>query len=201
VLLILDNRDSFTFNLAQAFSGLGAEVRVESARKLSPRAILALSPERVLIGPGPGRPGPAGPCTDVVRELAGHLPVLGVCLGHQAIATAYGGELVPAAMLRHGGTAPVEHDGKGVFARLANPLTATVYHSLVVDPGSLPPELEISARDEHGDVMGLRHRELPLEGVQFHPEALRTRGGMQLLANFLQVAPKVDTEPGSSPNP
>ncbi len=185
MLLLVDNRDSFTFNLAQLFLGLGAAVRVERARDLTPAAVRALAPERVVIGPGPGGPEQAVPALELVRELAGRLPVFGVCLGHQVLGHAFGARIARARALRHGGVAQVRHDGRGLFAGLASPLRACVYHSLVVLEQGLPAELRVSARDEHGDVMGLRHASLALESVQFHPEALRSEHGRAWARNLL----------------
>ena len=187
MILVLDNRDSFTFNLAHALAGLGADVQVRSARETNLEEIRSLSPERVLIGPGPGKPVENGLSASVVRSLAGEVPILGVCFGHQAIAAAFGSGVASARSLRHGSTARIEHDGHGILRGLPLPFRATVYHSLVVDESELHQELEVSARDEHGDVMGLRHRELSLEGVQFHPEALRSEGATRLFENFLRA--------------
>jgi anthranilate synthase component 2 len=186
VLLLVDNRDSFTFNLAQLFAELGEPVQVERARDLTLERVRALAPGRVLLGPGPGGPDEAGPSVALVRGLAGELPLFGVCLGHQAIGRAFGARIVRARALRHGSVALVHHDGQGLFRGAPDPLRACVYHSLAVDERSLPAELEVSARDEHGDVMGLRHRELPLEGVQFHPEALRSEHGRTWARNLLE---------------
>lgn len=188
MLFFLDNRDSFTFNLVQLLRELGARVHVERARDATLARLRALAPERVLIGPGPGGPDEAGPSVGLVRALGGELPLFGVCLGHQAIGRAFGARIVRAQKLRHGSVALVRHDQRGLFRGLPSPLSACVYHSLVVEEQSLPPELEVSARDEHGDVMGLRHRELSIEGVQFHPEALRSEHGRAWAENLLATA-------------
>lgn len=185
MLLLVDNRDSFTFNLVQLLAELGEQVRVERARDVTLERVRALAPERVLIGPGPGGPDEAGPSVALVRGLMRELPLFGVCLGHQALGRAFGARIVRARTLRHGSVALVRHDGQGLFRGVPDPLCACVYHSLVVDERSLPAELEVSARDEHGDVMGLRHRELPLESVQFHPEALRSEHGRTWAENLL----------------
>jgi anthranilate synthase/aminodeoxychorismate synthase-like glutamine amidotransferase len=185
MLLVLDNRDSFTFNLAQALAVLGARVVVRRAADLSLREVAQLCPERVLIGPGPGRPEAAATSLAVLRQL--DLPMLGVCLGHQALALAYGGRVVRAREPVHGRVVSVEHDGRGVFRHLPSPLCGTRYNSLTVQAESLPDCLEVSARSADGEVLGLRHRQRPLEGVQFHPEAVRSERGLELLANFLRL--------------
>ena len=186
MILVLDNRDSFTFNLVQYLLELGAEVRVERAAELDARSVLELGPAGILIGPGPGRPEKAGCSEALVRELVHHpLPVLGVCLGHQVLATAFGGAVLRSGDLAHGQTRAVRHDGRGVFRGLPNPVRATRYNSLAVDPGRLPECLLVSATAEGGEIMGLRHRSLPFEGVQFHPEAVLPEAGRDLLGNFL----------------
>jgi len=184
VILVLDNRDSFTFNLVQALAALGARVEVRSARGLTAADVARLRPERVLIGPGPGRPEEATCSLETLRAL--DLPMLGVCLGHQALAVAFGGRVERARELVHGRTVPVEHDGAGVFRGLPSPVRFTRYNSLSVVADGLPDCLRVTARSPDGDVMGLRHRERPLEGVQFHPESLRSERGNELLANFLR---------------
>jgi anthranilate synthase component 2 len=186
MILLLDNYDSFTFNLYQALSELGAEVEVHRNDKISVGEVVALLPrlDGVVISPGPCTPTEAGISVALVRELAGAVPILGVCLGHQAIGAAFGGTIVRAPRLMHGKTSLITHDGGGVFAGLPNPLQATRYHSLIVERSSLPPELEITAQAD-GLIMGIRHRTMPVEGVQFHPESILTPTGNDLLANFL----------------
>ena len=195
MLLVLDNYDSFTFNLVQYLGELApeypvaAQLRVERNDALSLEQIRALEPAAILISPGPGDPDQAGVCLEVLRELSPRLPTLGVCLGHQAIAQVYGGRVVRAKQLMHGKTSPVLHGGQGVFSGLANPLTATRYHSLIAERESLPDCLEITAWLDDGTIMGLRHRDYPhLQGVQFHPESVLTQDGHALLANFLRLA-------------
>ncbi len=185
MVVVVDNYDSFTFNLVQYLSELGAEVRVFRNDAIVFTDIEALAPRGVLIGPGPGRPEDSGVSLDVIRD--GSLPVFGVCLGHQAIGQIFGGRVVRAERLMHGRTSPVEHDGRGVFAGLPSPFTATRYHSLVVEPSSLPDVLEASAWTAEGELMGLRHRERPIEGVQFHPESFLTEHGHALLGNWLRA--------------
>ena len=195
MLLVLDNYDSFTFNLVQYLGELAvdhpiaAQVRVERNDALSLEQIDALKPEAVLISPGPGTPADSGVCRAVIRELGPRVPLLGVCLGHQAIAEVFGGAVVRAPELMHGKTSAVHHQGQGVFAGLPQPFTATRYHSLIADRDSLPDCLEVTAWLEGGMVMGLRHRQHPhLQGVQFHPESVLTQDGHRLLANFLSCA-------------
>ncbi len=185
-ILLVDNYDSFTYNLYQYLGELGAEIRVVRNDELSAEAAIALSPERIVISPGPGTPDQAGITLDLIRRAAGRIPVLGVCLGHQALGQAFGGEVRRAPKLMHGKTSQIHHDGRSVFARLPDPFTATRYHSLVVERDSVPESLEISAWTDDGIVMGLRHREYPLEGVQFHPESILTTVGKDLLRNFLE---------------
>lgn len=188
LLLLLDNYDSFTFNLAQYFMELGEEVRVVRNDELSVEKLLALKPERVCISPGPGRPAGAGVTLELIAACAGKLPLLGVCLGHQAIAEHFGGKVVHAPSLMHGKTSAIYHEGVGVFAGLPSPFTACRYHSLTVDPDTLPACLQVTARTEDGVIMGLRHRELDVEGVQFHPEAILTEHGHAMLRNWLRGA-------------
>jgi anthranilate synthase/aminodeoxychorismate synthase-like glutamine amidotransferase len=187
-VLVIDNYDSFVFNLVQYLGELGAEPVVHRHDELSVDEIVDLDPDAVLISPGPGTPDDAGVSNEVIERLAGAKPILGVCLGHQCIGQVFGGEVVRAGTVMHGKTSLVHHDGKGVLAGLPQPFEATRYHSLVVDAGSVPPELEVTARTDDGVVMALRHRELPIEGVQFHPESILTHAGHQLLANFLALA-------------
>ncbi|MGC9158152.1 MAG: anthranilate synthase component II [Terracidiphilus sp.] len=189
MVFVLDNYDSFTYNLVQYLGELGAEVVVRRNDEVTPEEVEALHPERILLSPGPCTPGEAGILVPLIRHMAGKAPILGVCLGHQAIGEAFGGQVVRARRLMHGKTSLVTHDGKGVFAGLASPLTCTRYHSLIVEEASLPDELEVTARAAESEsesvIMGLRHRSLPIEGVQFHPESVLTEGGHQMIRNFL----------------
>ena len=187
-VLLIDNYDSFTYNLVQELGKLGAKPVVHRNDAIDVDGIREANPDALVISPGPGRPEDAGISLQVVSELAGELPILGVCLGHQCIAAAYGGRVVPAPTLMHGKTSAVFHCGTGVFVGLSNPFEATRYHSLVVERESLPDSLEVTAETADGVVMGLRHRELPVEGVQFHPESILTPAGPGLLANFLAGA-------------
>jgi len=189
VILLIDNYDSFTFNLYQYLCELGAEVVVRRNDALTVADVRALGPERVVISPGPCTPDEAGISVELIRELAGEVPILGVCLGHQAIGVAFGGQVVRTPRLMHGKTSRISHDGRGVFAGLPNPFIATRYHSLMVDEASLPDDLVVTARSEDGVIMGLRHRRYLVEGVQFHPESILTEVGKDLLANFLSVTP------------
>jgi anthranilate synthase component II len=186
-VLVVDNYDSFVYNLVQYLGELGAEPLVHRHDELSLAEIEELEPDAVLISPGPGRPEDAGLSNEVIRRSAGRRPVLGVCLGHQCLGQVYGAEVVRAAEIMHGKTSLIHHTGVGVFAGLPSPFEATRYHSLVVDRGSVPAELEITAWTDEGTVMGLRHRhhEIPVEGVQFHPESILTAAGHALLRNFL----------------
>jgi anthranilate synthase component II len=187
-VLVIDNYDSFVYNLVQYLGELGAEPLVHRHDELTLDEIVALDPDAVLISPGPGRPEDAGLSDEVIRHFAGVRPVLGVCLGHQCIGQVFGGEVVRAPEIMHGKTSLIRHDGQGVFAGLPEPFEATRYHSLVVDRSSVPPELEITAWTDDGIVMGLRHREHAVEGVQFHPESILTGCGHDLLRNFLAAA-------------
>ncbi|MGY6501409.1 MAG: anthranilate synthase component II [Acidimicrobiales bacterium] len=187
-VLVIDNYDSFVYNLVQYLGELGAEPVVHRHDALDLDAVEALAPDAVLISPGPGRPEDAGLSNDVIREWAGRVPILGVCLGHQCIGQIYGGEVVRAPQVMHGKTSLIRHAGVGVFAGLPQPLEATRYHSLIVDRDSVPDMLEITAESDDGIVMGLRHRELDVEGVQFHPESILTAAGHDLLRNFLTRA-------------
>jgi anthranilate synthase/aminodeoxychorismate synthase-like glutamine amidotransferase len=186
-LLVIDNYDSFTYNLVQYFGELGADVTVKRNDEITVEEIKRLGPDRICISPGPGRPEHSGICPDVVRELGRDTPILGVCLGHQCMAQVFGGDIVRAAKLMHGKTSLIHHTNRGVFKNIAQPLEATRYHSLVVEPGSFPKSLEITATADDGEIMGLQHREFPLHGVQFHPESILTAEGKHLLANFLRV--------------
>ncbi len=185
MLLIIDNYDSFTWNLFQYFSELGAEVLVRRNDELTLAELAALNPCRIVISPGPCTPDEAGISLETIRCYAGRLPILGVCLGHQAIAQAFGATIVRAANVMHGKTSPVMHNGSGVFCGLNNPLTVTRYHSLVIDPPTLPACFEVTAWSDTQEIMGIRHLEWDLEGVQFHPESILSEQGHQLLANFL----------------
>jgi anthranilate synthase/aminodeoxychorismate synthase-like glutamine amidotransferase len=187
MLLVLDNYDSFTYNLVQYLEELGAETRTLRNDELTVDEAVALAPERIVISPGPGIPDRAGISLALVERLAGAVPILGVCLGHQVIAQVCGGRVVRAAEIVHGHTAEVRHDGRALFAGLPNPLVATRYHSLAVERQNLPDCLAVSAECEDGTIMGLRHRRWPLAGVQFHPESILTIAGKKLLANFLRM--------------
>ncbi|TLU64528.1 aminodeoxychorismate synthase component 2 [Enterobacter sp. MF024] len=185
MILLIDNYDSFTWNLYQYFCELGAEVEVRRNDVLSLEDVAALNPQKIVISPGPCTPDESGISLAVIRHYAGQLPILGVCLGHQAIAQVFGATIVRAAKVMHGKTSPVTHTGTGVFLGLNNPLTVTRYHSLVIDPPTLPDCFEVTAWSEAQEIMGIRHREWDLEGVQFHPESILSEQGHQLLANFL----------------
>ena len=187
MLLVIDNYDSFTYNLVQYLGELGTDVRVFRNDRITPAEIAAMRPAGVVISPGPCDPDKAGISLAVVRELSGRIPLLGVCLGHQCIGQAFGGKIIRAQRLMHGKTSSIDHDGKGVFRGLSQGFVATRYHSLVVERDSFPDVLEVSARAEDGDIMGLRHKELAVEGVQFHPESILTTEGKNLLANFLAM--------------
>ncbi|MDD5261690.1 MAG: aminodeoxychorismate/anthranilate synthase component II [Methylacidiphilales bacterium] len=187
MLLVIDNYDSFTYNLVQYFGELGAEPVVKRNDQITVEEIRKLAPTQIVISPGPGTPLDAGISNDVIREFGKKIPLFGVCLGHQCIGHVFGGEVVRAPRLMHGKTSPIHHDGKGVFAGLPDPFDATRYHSLIVREESLPACLEITARTAEKEIMGLRHREYPIHGVQFHPESILTREGMRLLKNFLKL--------------
>jgi anthranilate synthase/aminodeoxychorismate synthase-like glutamine amidotransferase len=187
-LLLVDNYDSFTYNLVQAFLVLGADVLVHRNDEIMVEHARALAPTHLCISPGPGTPRDAGVSMDMIRAFAGSIPVLGVCLGHQCIVEVFGGEVVRAGRLMHGKVSPVHHDGRGVFAGLPDPFDAGRYHSLIARPGSLPATLEVTARTPEGEIMGVRHCELEVEGVQFHPESVLTPDGPVLLGNFLGFA-------------
>jgi anthranilate synthase component 2 len=186
VLLLIDNYDSFTFNLAQYLGELGADVHVHRNDAITLDQIAAWAPEKIVISPGPCTPAEAGISVPAIRRFAGTIPILGVCLGHQAIGQAFGGRIVRAQRVMHGKLSPVTHDGRGVFAGLPSPFSVTRYHSLAIERATCPPCLEISATADDGEIMGVRHRELAVEGVQFHPEAILTEHGHALLANFLK---------------
>lgn len=185
MILLIDNYDSFTWNLYQYFCELGAEVLVRRNDELTLEEIAALMTEKIVISPGPCTPNESGISLAVIARYAGQVPLLGVCLGHQAIAQVFGATIVRAAKVMHGKTSPIYHNGQGVFQGLNNPLTVTRYHSLLIDPATLPECFEVTARSESGEIMAIRHREWDLEGVQFHPESILSEQGHQLLANFL----------------
>lgn len=196
MILLLDNYDSFTYNLVQYLGELGARIEVRRNDEVTVDEVESLKPERILLSPGPCTPSDAGILVPLIRRMAGKAPILGVCLGHQAIGEAFGGKVVRAHSLMHGKTSKIDHDGKGVFSGLPTPLTCTRYHSLIVEENSLPRELEITARTPEANgagkasgsvIMGLRHRTLPVEGVQFHPESVLTEGGHQMIRNFLEM--------------
>ena len=188
MLLMLDNYDSFTFNIVQYLAQLGEEVRVVRNDEISVADIAALRPDRIVVSPGPCSPEEAGISVAAIKEYAGKIPLLGVCLGHQSIGAAFGGTVVRSVSLMHGKTSPIHHDGKELFSGLPNPFNATRYHSLVVERASLPDCLEVTAWVDNGEIMGLRHKELPVWGVQFHPESILTEGGMELLDNFIKLS-------------
>ena len=187
MILLLDNYDSFTYNLAQYLGELGCKLEVHRNDKISVEQIARRKPERIVISPGPCTPQEAGICVELIQQLTGKFPILGVCLGHQAIGAAFGGKIVRAPKLFHGKTSEIKHDGRGIFRSVENPLTATRYHSLIVERKSLPRELEVTAETKDGVIMGLRHRKHKLEGVQFHPESVLTESGKQILKNFLEL--------------
>ncbi|MFI8298661.1 anthranilate synthase component II [Streptomyces nigra] len=191
MIVIIDNYDSFVYNLAQYAGQLGHECRVVRNNAATVDEIASLDPSLILISPGPGGPRDAGISLDLIRDLGRRVPTLGVCLGHQCIAEAFGARVIRAALPMHGKLSAVRHDGTGAFAGLPSPLTVTRYHSLTVDPASLPDELVVTAWTDNGEVMGLRHRELPIEGVQFHPESLFTEKGLDMVANALTAAERV----------
>ena len=186
MLLMIDNYDSFTFNLVQYFGELGEEVRVFRNDEIDVAGIAALAPARIVISPGPCTPNEAGVSVPLVKAFSGKIPILGVCLGHQAIGQAFGGRIVHARTLMHGKVSRIHHEGKGVFAGLPSPYNATRYHSLAIERSSCPAELEITAWTEDGEIMGVKHRTLAVEGVQFHPESILTEHGHALLRNFLE---------------
>ena len=186
MIAMIDNYDSFTYNLVQYLGELGADVRVFRNDAITPEELEALAPSHVVMSPGPGTPDDAGITLALIARLAGRVPLLGVCLGHQAIGQAFGGKVVRAGKVMHGKISRIRHDRKGIFENIENDFVATRYHSLVVERASLPACLEVSAQSEDGEIMGLRHRSLPVEGVQFHPEALLTQHGHAMLQNFLE---------------
>ncbi len=187
MIFVLDNYDSFTYNLVQYMGELGAEMVIRRNDDLTLDEVEALAPERILLSPGPCTPQEAGILIPLIQRFTGKVPILGVCLGHQAIGAAFGGDVIRAPQLMHGKTSAVDHDGKSIFAGIESPMTCTRYHSLIVSEQTLPNELEISARSSDGIIMGLRHREHPIEGVQFHPESVLTQDGKRLIQNFLEL--------------
>ncbi len=187
MLLVIDNYDSFTYNLVQYLGELGQDVRVYRNDKIALKEIESLKPEKIVISPGPCTPKEAGISVDLIKQFAGKIPILGVCLGHQSIGYALGGEIIHAKKLMHGKTSMINHDGKTIFKNLPNPFEATRYHSLVIERESIPDELEISAETDDGEIMGVRHKEYIIEGVQFHPESILTKIGKDLLRNFLEL--------------
>ena len=187
MLLVIDNYDSFTYNLVQYFGELGADPQVKRNDAITPEEIEKMKPQKIVISPGPGRPEEAGISMELIRKFGGKVPILGVCLGHQCMGEVFGGKVVRAGRLMHGKTSPIQHDGKGVFQGLPNPFEATRYHSLIVEKNSVPSCLEVCAETAEGEIMGLRHREYPVHGVQFHPESILSKEGKDLLANFLKI--------------
>lgn len=199
-LLLIDNYDSFTYNLVQAFLVLGAQVQVYRNDAITPHEAHELCPSHLCISPGPGTPADAGVSMDMIRAFAGRIPILGVCLGHQSMVEVFGGKVVRAGRLMHGKTSFVQHDGRTVFAGLPQPCEVGRYHSLIAEPGSLPPGLEVSGRTPEGEIMGVRHRDLAVEGVQFHPESILTPEGPRLLGNFLQLEGGLRESPLGAPH-
>jgi para-aminobenzoate synthetase component 2 len=198
MILVIDNYDSFTYNLVQYLGELGETIVVKRNDEIDLAGIESLKPDHILLSPGPCTPNEAGICLPLIEHLKGKVPILGVCLGHQAIGQAFGGEIVRAERLMHGKTSQIHHDGKTIFAGLPNPFTATRYHSLIVRRETLPDELEISAETAEGEIMGIRHTKFLIEGVQFHPESILTEHGHQLLRNFLALAPGAPDKAGTS---
>ena len=186
MILMIDNYDSFTYNLVQYMGELGADIRVERNDRISIDEIESLEPKKIVISPGPCTPAKAGISVEVIKCFSGKVPVLGVCLGHQSVGAAFGGEIIKAGKLMHGKTSEVRHDGKTLFKGLPNPFTATRYHSLVLNRKTLPDCFEITAESDDNEIMGIRHKELPVEGVQFHPESILTPDGKDLLKNFIE---------------
>ena len=186
MILMIDNYDSFTYNLVQYMGELGADIRVERNDRISIDEIESLAPKKIVISPGPCTPAKAGISVEVIKYFSGKVPVLGVCLGHQSVGAAFGGEIIKAGKLMHGKTSEVRHDGKTLFKDLPNPFTATRYHSLVLNRKTLPDCFEITAESDDNEIMGIRHKELPVEGVQFHPESILTPSGKDLLKNFIE---------------
>ncbi|HAH88460.1 MAG: aminodeoxychorismate/anthranilate synthase component II [Armatimonadota bacterium] len=191
MILMIDNYDSFTYNLVQYLGELGEDLRIYRNNKISIEEMERLQPDRLIISPGPCTPKEAGISVEAIRRFAGKLPILGVCLGHQSIGYAFGAEIVRAERLMHGKTSMIHHDGKGIFNSLPNPLRAIRYHSLLIDPASLPSCLEVTAKTEQGEIMGIRHKEFAIEGVQFHPESILTEYGKDMLKNFAQAGREI----------
>lgn len=187
MLLMLDNYDSFTYNLVQYFGELGVDPQVYRNDSLSVEDVKNLNPSKIVISPGPGRPQGAGISVDLIKELAGKIPILGVCLGHQSIAYAYGAKIIRAQKIMHGKTSQIKHNGKEIYQNVDSPFEATRYHSLVIDPKTLPKCFEVTARSEDKEIMSIRHKKLPLWGVQYHPESILTVAGKQILDNFLKL--------------
>ncbi len=187
MLLMIDNYDSFTYNLVQYLGELGQEIKVFRNDKITIAEIEELKPERIVISPGPCTPKEAGISIEVIRQFKGRMPILGVCLGHQSIGEAFGGDVVRAGRLMHGKTSMIHHDGKTIFKDIPNPFEATRYHSLIIKRDTIPSCLTITAETKEGEIMGVRHKDLPIEGVQFHPESILTKAGMDLLRNFLKI--------------
>lgn len=187
MILMLDNYDSFTYNLVQYFGELGADLKVYRNDALSVEQVKAMKPERIVISPGPGRPEAAGISVDIIKKLSPTIPTFGVCLGHQAIGYAFGGNIIRAANLMHGKTSMIHHDGKNLFKGVEDPFEATRYHSLLIEEKSLPAQLEVTAWTDDKEIMGVRHKEFPLWGVQFHPESILTQAGKKILRNFLTL--------------
>jgi len=187
MILMIDNYDSFTYNLVQLLQMLGEEVEIFRNDQTDVARMKALAPEAVVLSPGPGTPREAGICVEAVQKLTGRIPLLGVCLGHQSMGAAFGGRIVRAGKIMHGKTSEIFHDGKGLFASISNPFIATRYHSLIIEAGSLPSGLEVSAWTTEGEIMGVRHRDYLMEGVQFHPESILTDTGRQIMGNFLRM--------------
>ena len=190
MILMIDNYDSFTYNLVHYISELGEEVTVARNDKISLEDVGKMSPEIIVVSPGPCTPKEAGVSVDVIKEFAGRTPILGVCLGHQSMAYAYGAEIVRAGRLLHGKTSPIRHDEKGIYKDIPNPFEATRYHSLLIEKGTLPDEFEVSAWTDEGEIMGIRHKEHLMEGVQYHPESILTKHGKDILRNFIDLARK-----------
>ena len=186
MILMIDNYDSFTYNLVQYMGELGAEIRVERNDRISISEIESMGPKKIVISPGPCTPAKAGISVEAVKHFAGKVPLLGVCLGHQSVGAAFGGEVIKAGQLMHGKTSEVRHDGKTLFKNLPNPITATRYHSLVLNRKTLPECFEITAESDDNEIMGIRHKQLPVEGIQFHPESILTPNGKDLLKNFIE---------------
>ena len=187
MIFVLDNYDSFTYNLVHLLGTLGAEIVVERNREISVQAVLAMQPEGILLSPGPSRPKNAGCLLELIQAAAGRIPMMGVCLGHQAIGQAFGGKVVSAQKIMHGKLSRIQHDGKGLFQGIPQDIKVVRYHSLAVEEKTLPACLEVTAHSEDGEVMGLRHKELPIEGIQYHPESIMSEFGRQQLVNFLNI--------------